>query len=795
MRKQISLNQNWKFAKHVLADNESFIPFYRDGYDDSSWSDINVPHDSSIVADFQESNLSGPRGGYAETIQCYYSKHFTLSAEDAAKRVIVEFEGVYMNATYYVNGEIIGVYPYGYTTVRYDISDYVRAGENKISVTVNNEMQPGSRWYSGTGIYRPVNLYITERSYFEKDDIIITTPVVSKEAATVQVDFKIFNEEKTSKAYRVDLDIMDGDTVVAHQKIDKSVAYQTNTDVLTSFALTNPKLWCNKTPNLYTLVLTLSLGDTVLDTVSVRFGVRSIQYTSEQGFLINGEKEWLKGVCIHHDNGALGAKAYREAFVRKIEVVKAMGANAIRTSHNPEAPEFLDLCDEYGMYVMEEAFDEWQLGKRPRIFGDIFIRQPIFAYAKYFDDWAEKDLSAMVRRDRNHASIIMWSIGNEIEELRNVEGEGLSQMLINIVHQHDRTRPATAAFNGLAAINKTECPEILDICGYNYAENFYKDDHAAHPLRCVVGSETASITPFEKRGKYTEFLKIDALRVGVGVDADPEQFSAKEGAETWVIPRVVRGENSMIRHMESDYVAGMFIWTGIDYLGEPTPQTWPSISSYFAPIDRALFPKDAFYYYKSCWSDEDVLHILPHWTFDNVSEVPVWCYTNCDEVELFVNGVSQGKQTMDRTKTLHLEWHNVPYAKGEISAIGYRNGNKVEASVKTAYDLVDFTFTVDKTELAENELCYAEVSLRDAAGTLVPNQDTKVTFSTADNAAFIVCDNGDPEFSDFNANSVDTLAGLARGIFTSTTAGTGTLIASVEIGGKVIEKTVTITCK
>ncbi len=562
--------------------------------------------------------------------------------------------------------------------------------------------------------------------------------------------------------------------------------------------LKNPKLWCNKTPNLYTATFKLFKDGEQIDEIAIRFGVREIAFCPDKGFIINGKQEKLNGVCLHHDNGCLGAAAYKEAFVRKIEAVKAMGANAIRTAHNPEAPDFLDLCDEYGMYVMEEAFDEWALAKRPRIFGDLFIRQRIFAYADYYDEWAEKDLSSMIRRDRNHASIVMWSIGNEIEELRHPEGEAICQMLMNIAHKHDTTRPSTAAFNGLGAINQTNNPEILDICGYNYAESFYEPNHKDNPQRVILGSENASVTAFEERGKYERFLADydNESQNHMSANADPEQAAIKESVASFVRARMTRGEESMLKHREYDYIAGMFIWTGIDYIGEPTPETWPSISSYFAPIDRAYLPKDAFYYYQSCWSDEDVLHILPHWNLEGVDETGVWVFSNCDEVELFVNGKSYGSQTLDRTKTMHYEWKAVKYEQGEVKAVGKRNGKTIEQVVKTAKDVSDAVFTSDRDQVAQDELFYTKVQLVDENGTTVPHQDCKVSFTASGSAALVACDNGSPKHSDFNATTLDTLAGYAIAIYKGTTAGTGEVIATITTNnGKTIEKKVTVAVK
>lgn len=802
MREVRSLNQGWKYLKHDVHSNGSQPTFYKVNFNDNNWKTVDVPHDSSIVSEFKETNPAGPRGGYAETTLCYYNKRFNLSKEDLSKKIFVEFEGVYMNSTVYINGKELGTYPFGYTTFKYDITDDVVEGENKISVFVDNELQPGSRWYSGTGIYRPVNLYLLDKVHFEKEDFFVTTPFITEECAVVNVDAIIKNEHKeTSKFLTLEYEIKDANgEVVAAYKLDRAISYDSFADLSAKIEVKNPKLWSNKTPYLYTLAAKIVSDEEVLDNICVRFGIRSIEFTPDRGFIINGKKEMLKGVCIHHDNGPLGAAAHRAAYIKKIEIVKAMGANAIRTSHNPEAPEFLDLCDEYGMYVMEESFDEWREAKRPRVFGGLFFRQRIFAYSQYFDKWAEKDVAAMVKRDRNHASIVMWSTGNEILELKQSEGEKLSQMLLNEVHKHDKTRPVLTAGNGLVAIHKTQNLDIVDLAGYNYAEDCYIPHHEQRPNRCIVGSENASATPFEKRGVYEQFLKVDEVDKTIADDnADVEEAEGfvsekrkiAETVKSNVRARVARGENSMIRHLADDFVAGMFIWTGIDYLGEPSPEIWPSISSYFAPIDRVYFPKDSFYFYKSFWSDEDVLHLLPHWSFENVEKLPVWCYTNCDEVELFVNGKSVGKRTLERDKQLHLEWENVAFEKGELKAVGTRNGRTVTSILKTATDPKTMKFAVDAdTPPVAGQLFYTTVSFYDEAGIFVPHKEQEVTFAAEGGIEFVVCDNGDPEYSNFTVNTIKTLGGLAKAIYKANSD--GKIIASAVIEGKKVEAVIDI---
>lgn len=779
MKRVIDLNNSWKYLVHDISKNESFKDFYRDNFDDSSWETVNVPHDSSIVSEFSETNASGPRGGYAKTTLCYYTKTFNVEKADLDKDFVVEFEGVYMNSTVYINGEKLGTYPYGYTAFRYNLTQHIRLGENRIAVLVNNEIQPASRWYTGTGIYRKVKLYVLEKVSFDFDNLIVKTPVICKEYAKIDIDFSFFNSDKFSRHGDIDLNILDAEkNIVASFSGSRSVATNSKYPLSWSVNLPKPILWCNENPYLYTCKIDFTENGELIDSQETKFGVREIKFTANEGFIINGKKEFLKGVCLHHDNGLIGASAEKEAFRRKILAVKKMGANAIRTSHNPEAKDFLDLCDEYGMYVMEEAFDEWTLGKRPGVFGKVFMRQPIFAYASYFENWAEKDLSAMIKRDRNHACIVMWSVGNEIEELRHVEGEKLVQDLRNIVYKHDCTRPVTVACNGLEAINKTFSPDIVDVCGYNYAESFYEKDHERRANRVIIGSETATVTAFEARGKYEKFLEMqpcEKTTFNLIAQTDAEHQSSEELAKSFVKARMDRGENSWKLHVQNPFVAGIFIWTGIDYIGEPTPKVWPSISSYFAPIDRALQPKDAFYFYKSIWSDEDVLHILPHWNLPEKEgkTVPVWCFTNCDEVEIFVNGKSFGKKTLDKKENFHLEWDEVFYEKGEIKAVGTRNGKEIVEKVKTTGSSKSVLLELERTTAELESLVYAKVSITDENGLTVPNSEENIEFSCNENLSFIASDNGNPEFSNFNSKVLPSFSGIATAVFRAKKTGTG----------------------
>ena len=501
------------------------------------------------------------------------------------------------------------------------------------------------------------------------------------------------------------------------------------------------------------------------DEETKKIGIRSIAFTPDRGFIINGKQEFLKGVCLNHDNGCLGAIADEDAMRHKIEAVRAMGANAIRTSHNPTSPRFLELCDEYGMYVMEELFDEWIWPKRPAVFrNDQRGRVRIFAYAHLFRDWAERDTRAMICRDRSHPSIVLWSIGNEIDEMAAVEGEQITNQLLNTVHLYDETRPVTAACLGMRD-NHFLSPAILDVCGYNYSEDMYAADRENHPDRVICGSENSTVSFFEERGSYQKFLLCGAQGgVDESVSADPEQQAAMDRSKSDVRGRMDRAERSWQRTKANAFVAGIFLWTGVDYLGETTPEIWPSVSSYYGVIDRALFPKDAFYFYKSQWSDEDVLHILPHWTLPGYEgkTIPVWCYTNCDEVELFVNGKSYGRQTLDHKEHFHLEWPAVIYEPGEVTAVGCRSGRKLTASQKTAGEIAGVELTLDRTMLEQGRLVYGTVRLLDQNGILCPVNGEPVSFAVSGGLKLEGIDNGSPVFSEFLGDTVPVCGGLAR---------------------------------
>lgn len=769
MREKIDFNNEWLWKEHDIHSNHSYLPIHHFSFDDSEWTLLNVPHDSSIEGEFSEDNPSGARGGYAPAVMSYYRKRFVIDNKYKDKKFKITFEGVYRNAEVYINEVRLGKYPYGYTTFSYDLTPYIRVGqENILAVRVDNELQPGSRWYSGTGIYRPVYLEIFDRTYIEPDEVIVKTVSCNEEEAVIEAEILIKNTNIMNKEIKVITNIQDKEELIVQDIQNVKVNFNDEAKLKLNYKVKNPSLWCNKNPYLYKFNIELVDNNKSIDNYSLNFGIREIKFDKDNGFMINGHKEILKGVCIHHDNGMLGACAYKDSFERKILIMKEMGANAIRTTHNPEAPVFLDLCDKYGMYVMEEAFDEWTLGKRPRVFGNKDIRVPIFAYSMYFNEWSEKDLSAMIRRDRNHPSIIMWSIGNEIEELRHKEGEVYTKQLVEIVHKNDKTRPATVGCNGLAAINETENPDLVDVCGYNYAEDFYKKDHERKPNRLIIGSETSSSTAFEPRGDYRNLLQeTNYGYLGEGEEADPEHQGIQQLNSNTFEGRLLKAEYSWRMHKELNFVAGLFIWTGIDYIGEPTPHIWPSISSYFAPVDRCLLKKDAFYFYKSIWSDEPVLHLVPNWNLPGHEgeTISVWCFTNCEKVELFVNGISQGIRELDENKSYHLKWDEVIYVPGEIKAIGICNGKEIVTDVKTAGKADHIEVKADRKAIEVNELVYVTYSIRDKDNNVVTSNNFKVKLLADDSLELLGIDNGLQTNHIFRGDTVETWAGYARAVY------------------------------
>ena len=763
------LDFSWRFKR---GDN---LAGFNPKLDHSNWEEVQVPHDWSIEGPFKEDNPSGPRGGYAPGGIAWYRKFISLSEEYKNKKVFIEFDGIYMNSSVYVNGDRVGYHPYGYTSLSYDLTPYFVFGdyENLISVRVDTALQPGSRWYSGAGIYRHARLVVKDYLSIERYSTYITTPKVSEISSLINIKTSIKNEYAEEKTCVLKVSILDKDkkvvkTIKEEKNIDSNSVYEFNQDVI----IEKPNLWSTENPYLYTERTEIIVDNIIVDNEETSVGIRKIEFNADKGFLLNDKSLKIKGVCIHHDGGCLGAAGRDRTKERQIEILKEMGCNAIRTSHNPPSPVLLDLCDKHGMLVMDEAFDEWEIGKRPRVFDEGTlgeqIRRPIYAYSEYFKDWCEKDLRTMVKRDRNHPSIILWSIGNEVDEHALPQGFRITKKLNDIIRSEDVTRPITTATVHMEGSNEIGLPSILDITGYNYHENLYEEDHEKYPNRIILGSETCSATPFEVRGEYKGFIEsADSIESLKNIKTGGGDLSVITPAS-----RFCKAENSWKITKENEYVSGLFIWTGFDYIGEPSPFAWPSKSSYFGVIDLCGFPKDAFYFYKSQWTKEPMIHILPHWNWEGKEgqELPVWCYTNCESVELILNGESLGEKNISDSEFLHLYW-KVMYTPGSLKAIGKINGEVVcEEVINTASQPSTIILAPDKMELNSNgqDLCYIKVRIEDEKGNLVPTAKNEILFTVEGSGKLVGMDNGDPTVEEsFTGNKMKALNGLCLAVVQS----------------------------
>lgn len=757
-RERVLFDFGWKFFVQQLDGKNAPKNAQAPDFDDAKWRDVDLPHDWSIEGPFHPDNPAESRGGYLPAGIGYYRKRFVAPA---GRRLTIEFEGVYMDSEVWINGHSLGRRPYGYSTFAHDLTPFLNdGGENVIAVRVDNYLQPASRWYTGSGIYRHVWLESTDQQRVAHWGTYVATPEVSAERAVVNVATTIENKAQEAASLSLNTAIVDADgQTVAETDSSLNVDGCSANEVTQSLEVANPRRWSTTNPYLYKAVSTLSRDGAVIDVYETTFGIRKIEFNPDRGFLLNDEPIRFNGVCLHHDLGCLGAACFDRGKERQVEIMRSMGVNAIRTSHQPPAPALLDICDRLGMLVMDEAFDEWAVGKAPGMFrnGKPSFRLPIHAYARFFEQWSERDIVDMIRRDRNHPSVVMWSIGNEIHEQSQPQGPAMAQRLVDFCHREDPTRPATSACNNIVGANKAGFAQRLDVAGYNYKEKFYQEDHERWPDRPIVGSETRSHTPFLSRGLYD----LDAMMGRP--DPDCVDFTTK---------RIAEAENSMRLTLDCESAQGWFIWTGFDYIGETTPHSWPSRSSYFGAVDLAGFPKDGFYFYRSYWGDEPTVHILPHWTWPGREgqTTPVWVYTNCESVELFLNDDSLGVKKLadaEANNVLHLEWETA-YAPGVLRVVG-RNGDDIvtEDIAKTAGDPARLEVTVDRDTIKADgqDLAFISIKVVDENGTVCPTADPLVTFNVEGAGALIGIDNGDPtSHQDFQGSAITAFNGLALGV-------------------------------
>lgn len=738
-------NFGWKFT---LGDAPEYAAA---GYDDSAWRDLHLPHDWSIEGNFSKDNPSTPSGGALPGGIGWYRKNFTVN-HSAGQRVHLEFDGVFMNSSVYVNGLEIGTRPYGYSSFSYDITDALHPGENTVAVRCDNADQPNSRWYAGCGIYRNVRLLVTEAAHVAYNGIYVTTPSVDKRKASVHIEVEVDGESAESVRC----------TVFGPKGVRaaRAEAKKDGEKWVADLTVRHPRLWSLEKRNLYSLNVCVDGAPARVQ----RFGIRTIEWDKDNGFFLNGKNTFMYGVCLHHDMGCLGTAVHRRALERELGILKEMGCNAIRTSHNPPAPELLDLCDEMGFLVMDEAMDMWRKKKTT------------YDYARFFDEWHERDVRDFMRRDRNHPCVVMWSVGNEILEQWNSDDDLIEKLpaekanllvnfmrslpqyepgddnpnvvlakhMVAIAKEIDTTRFVTAGLSETYPSNNLIKSGALDVLGFNY--HVYDYDHLKewYPDKPVFGSETAST--FSSRGFYPQpstLVQVQPEQWWMTYETEHHQCSSYDNTYA---PWAELHEHAWMGIKTRPHMAATFVWTGFDYLGEPTPYSWPSRSSYFGLVDLAGFPKDVYYLYQSEWrEDVDVLHLFPHWSWHEGDSVDLWCfYNNADEVELFLNGRSLGRSHKEGEQ-LRAQWLSVPWEPGCIEAVSYKNGREVaRTKIESTGEPVGLKLTADRDVLAADgyDLSYITVEAVDAEGRAIPDATQMIHFSVEGAGELVGVDNG-----------------------------------------------------
>jgi beta-galactosidase len=743
------------------------VAYVQPDFDDSSWQQINLPHDWAIEGPFTKSGGGGmgrlPSAGIG-----WYRKALSIGAEDAGKSIFLDVDGAMSYAVVWLNGQLVGGWPYGYASWRVDLTPYVKpGGENVLAIRLDNPPN-SSRWYPGAGIYRNVWLVKTAPVHVGHWGTYITTPEVSSSSATVDLKVTVDNDSKQSANVDVStqifpLDANDqktGTAVAGLAPVNLKIPAGSNAVAEGSGTVMNPKLWGprpTQRPDRYVAVTTVSQDGKVMDRYETPFGIRTIKFDPNEGFFINGELILLNGVCDHHDLGALGAALNYRALQRQLEMLADMGCNAIRTSHNPPAPELLELADKMGLLVMDEMFDCWQRDKTPN------------DYHLLFDDWHEQDMRAQIRRDRNSPSVILWSIGNEVgEQFTGTNGAALARQLCDIVHDEDPTRPNTSAMNW--AHPADPLPGVLDVIGLNYqgagirgVPGKYPAFHEKFPDKFIFGSETASA--FSSRGEYI-FPVTNGFDAAVGPHSGED--TVKHQVSAYELYRAAFGASAdkvFASQEQHPYVGGEFVWTGWDYLGEPTPFD-SSRSSYSGIIDLAGFKKDRFYLYQAHWRpDFPMAHILPHWTWpERVGQVtPVHVFTSGDEGELFLNGKSLGRKKKGQYE-YRLHWDDVVYQPGALKVVAYKNG-KVWArdEVKTAGEPAKLKLRPDRDKISADgkDLSFVTVTVTDKNGVTAPRANNRIHFDLEGPGEIVATDNGDPtSFESFQSRDRNAFNGL-----------------------------------
>ena len=752
-RSKASFCEDWRFHLGEPSEAQSA------DFNDSDWRTLDVPHDWSIELPFDPKMPGGNSVGYLPGGIGWYRKAFTVPAESRGKRVFVDFDGVYMDSQVWINGHLLGHRPNGYVSFRYDLTPYLNYGDEKNVMAVRVNVEPnGSRWYPGAGIYRRVWLTTVNPVHIPQWGTYVTTPEVSKEVAAVQLRTEVANQRVNAAGVTLHSVIMDAQgRAVANadttQRIETGAMHQFEQ----TFSVTQPQLWSPDTPDMYQIVSTVTVGGKTVDAYTTPLGIRRIEFTNDRGFFLNGEHVDIKGVCLHHDFGPIGTAFYSRALERRLEILRDMGCNAIRTSHNPRDPEFYTICDRMGFMVMDEAFDVWRQRKLSNDFH------------QFFEEWHERDLTSMIRRDRNHPSVIIWSVGNEMNEQHKEDfpGQGgvIAKRLAEICRQHDSSRLVTSACNLPSASERTGITKEMDVYGQNYGLTHYPALKGDKPM---IGTENA--TSFTTRGSYAyEIVRDGGIKLAIQNFKNNSECTGY--GKFWGDDRT---EGTLMTLRKSPWVAGQFAWTGFDYLGECFPFPWPARNGLFGIIDMVGFPKDPYYVYQADWTDEPTVHIIPqNWNWPQFSNkpIPVWVYSNCEEVELFLNNRSLGIKQFNRDKSLHVEWL-VKYQPGELQAVGRTDGKVVCTNmVRTAGEPARLELTADRVEIAADgsDLSYVEVRLVDAKGVVCPDSDRMIRVQIEGDGTLVGIGNGSAfNHAPFKGNQVETFYGLCRVIVKST---------------------------
>ena len=760
------LMKDWKFSQ--VDTQAAQLTTFNDG----GWRVLDIPHDWSIEGNFAKEHSSTFNQGALPTGVGWYRKHCNLPAKGGPQQVQLNFEGVFQRADVWINGHLLGRHNNGYVSFKHDITKYLNStGNNVIALRVDNAAQPNSRWYTGSGIYRKVWLDISSQTFIDPWDLFVQTKVEENGNAVVEMSAMVSNFSGEKKNLKLVHEIQDavGRAVATGKPIALALSAG-KTPVRGMLKINNPILWCPSSPYLYQSVLKVFEKDKLVDVIQTKLGIRFFAFDPKDGFSLNGKHFLIQGVCNHHDLGAIGAAVNSSAIKRQLKLLKDMGCNAIRTAHNPPSVELLDLCDSMGFLVMDELYDTWAKKKNK------------FDQSIDFKNDYRFDVENWIRRDRNHASVFMWSIGNEIREQFDSTGSSYARELTALVKSLDATRPVTSALTeNNPSKNFIYQSGALDVLGFNYKLGDYKALPSRFPGSSFVAAETASA--LSTRGHYD--FPSDSFRVWPSDSKSTKHGNPDNTVSAFDHVYAYWGnthEKSWLAVKQNPHMSGAFVWSGFDFLGEPVPYQWPSRSSYYGIVDLAGFPKDVYYMYQSEWTNKPVLHLFPHWNWQEGRKIDVWAYfSQADEVELFLNGKSVGIRTKNDS-TLHAMWR-LEYLPGQLKAVSRKNGKTVlESIIQTAGkpDRIVLKAELSNLSIASNELGFVEIAVVDANGIPVQTADNAINLSVQGVGKLAATDNGNPvELTPFHASTKQLFNGKLLAILkTSGSKGKITIEAS-----------------